>query len=133
MADAALEISEIRSFTDLRVWQEARILVKMTYEITAQFPTSERYGLSSQLQRAAVSAVANIAEGSDRYSIREYIHHLSIAQGSLSEVYALLILASDLNYAEDSAIEPCKEQSLKTGRMLRKLQQALRNKPAPRT
>jgi four helix bundle protein len=133
MINTAPEVSEIRSFTDLRVWQEARALTKMVYEITGHFPNSERYALSSQLQRAAVSVVANIAEGSDRYSIREYIHHLSIAQGSLSEVYALLILASDLNYVSNEAIEPTKEQSLKTGRILRKLQQALRNKQAPRT
>lgn len=133
MANAGLEISDIRSFTDLRVWQEARMLVKTVYEISAQFPTSERYGLSPQLQRAAVSVVANIAEGSDRYSIREYIHHLSIAQGSLSEVSALLILASDLKFVDDATVTPCQEQCLKCGRMLRKLQQALRNKPAPRT
>ncbi|MES2985088.1 MAG: four helix bundle protein [Pseudomonadota bacterium] len=128
MTTIAQETREIRSFTDLRVWQEARILVKQVYEICAHFPSGERYGLSTQLQRAAVSAVANIAEGSDRYSIREYIHHLSIAQGSLSEVHALLILASDLNFAPNEAIDERIEQSLKTGRMLRKLQQSLRNR-----
>lgn len=125
-------IQEIRSFTDLRVWQEARVLVKMVYGVSADFPGNERYGLASQLQRAAVSVVANIAEGSDRYAIREYIHHLSIAQGSLSEVHALLILASDLNFSQEIVIEPCIEQALKTGKMLRKLQQALRNKSEPK-
>ena len=70
----------IRSFRDLRVWQMGMELVTTVYDIAATFPTHERYGLSGQMQRAAVSIPSNIAEGNTRQHRKEYLHHLSIAQ-----------------------------------------------------
>ena len=86
------------SFEKLHAYQVARLLVKSVYHITEDFPSFEKFGLSSQLQRAVVSIASNIAEGSGRKSIKEKIHFLEIAYGSLLEVYCQLQLAMDLGY-----------------------------------
>lgn len=86
------------SFEKLHAYQVARLLVKRVYHITEDFPSFEKFGLSSQLQRAVVSIASNIAEGSGRKSIKEKIHFLEIAYGSLLEVYCQLQLAMDLCY-----------------------------------
>ena len=83
-------MSSVRSYKDLRVWKSALKLVGSVYKVTDRFPPEERFGLTSQLRRAAVSVVANIAEGNGRLHRAEYIHHLSIARGSLLEAEALL-------------------------------------------
>ena len=75
----------IASYRDLQVWRKAMDFVVACYEVARDFPKTETYGLSSQLQRAAVSIPANIAEGRSRRHTREFIHHLSIAYGSLTE------------------------------------------------
>ena len=77
---------EIKSYRDLRVWQAGMDLVVRVYRLTQGFPTHELYGLTSQMRRAAVSIPSNIAEGHTRESSKEYLHHLSIAQGSLAEL-----------------------------------------------
>ena len=86
------------SFEKLHAYQVARLLVKSVYHITEDFPSFEKFGLSSQLQRAVVTIASNIAEGSGRKSIKEKIHFLEIAYGSLLEVYCQLQLAMDLCY-----------------------------------
>jgi four helix bundle protein len=77
---------KIRSYKDLGVWQKSVDLADRCYIATRAFPTEERFGLSSQIRRAAVSIPANIAEGNGRSGSREYLHHLSIARGSLYEL-----------------------------------------------
>ena len=74
----------ILSYRDLKVWQKSMELVLACYEVTMRFPASEKYGLTSQLQRAAVSIPANIAEGRARGHTREFIRHIGIANGSLA-------------------------------------------------
>jgi four helix bundle protein len=76
---------DVRSYRDLIVWQKAMDLVVESYRLSRLLPKSEVYGLGSQLQRAAVSVPANIAEGQGREHLGEYVHHLSIANGSLME------------------------------------------------
>ena len=83
----------IESYRDLQVWQKAMNLVETCYRLSALFPDSERYGLTSQLRRAAVSVPANIAEGHGRRSIREYCQHLSVAYGWLMELETHLQIA----------------------------------------
>ncbi len=83
-------------FEKLRVWQAARVLAKQVYEVTATFPQSERYGLVSQCNRAAISVAANLAEGTSRQSRKDQAHFLEIAYGSLAELACLLILAKDI-------------------------------------
>jgi len=85
----------------LVAWQYCRELVREVYRITAGFPVEERFGLTLQLRRAAVSAVANIAEGHARLGTGEFAHALSMALGSLAEVDTLLWVAMDLRYAAE--------------------------------
>lgn len=84
----------------LRVWQKAMELVTTVYSVTATFPQREQYGLSSQLQRAAVSVPSNIAERVARQTTREYLQFLTVARGSLSELETQLLVAVNLGYAE---------------------------------
>lgn len=86
------------SFEKLEVWNDARNLVKMIYLHTNNFPERERFGLSSQMQRAAVSIVSNITEGVSRSSVKEKIRFLELAYGSLMELYCQLYVSVDLDY-----------------------------------
>lgn len=90
-----------RTHQNLLAWQEAMALAKQVYALTAHFPREELYGLTSQMRRAAVSVPSNIAEGAARLGKREFLHFLSMARGSLSELDTQLILARDLGYAGD--------------------------------
>ena len=89
----------MNSYRDLIVWQKSFALAKEIYRLTESFPKSEVYGLSSQLRRAAVSVVSNVAEGFSRKSFKENRQFLSFAFGSTSEVETQLLLAKDLGYA----------------------------------
>ena len=86
------------SFEKLEVWNDARNLVKMIYLHTNNFPERERFGLSSQMQRAVVSIVSNIAEGVSRNSVKEKIRFVELAYGSLMELYCQLYVSVDLDY-----------------------------------
>ena len=92
-----------KSFQDLQVWQKAHQLVLDVYQMSRGFPSSEIYGLTSQLRRAAVSIPANIAEGFRKRGKADKARFLNIAQGSLEEVRYYLILSKDLSYADVSA------------------------------
>lgn len=85
-------------FEKLRVWESARSLIKNVYRATKAFPRTERYGLISQTNRAAVSVAANLAEGSSRTSRKDQAHFSQIAYGSLMELACLLIIAVDLEF-----------------------------------
>ncbi len=90
----------MQRFTELRVWQRAHATVLETYRATRSFPDEERYGLTAQTRRAAVSVSANIAEGAKRNSRREYARFLNMAEGSASEAQALLLIARDLAFLQ---------------------------------
>jgi four helix bundle protein len=85
-------------FEKLRVWQDARDLIKSVYRLTKVYPRSEIYGLTSQTNRAAISVAANLAEGSSRTSRKDQAHFSQIAYGSLMELSCLLIVAVDLEF-----------------------------------
>ncbi len=87
-----------KSFTDLIVWQKAHQFVLDVYRLSAKFPETETYGLTSQLRRASISVPANIAEGFTRATRPEKARFLNIAQGSLAECRYYLILSNDLSY-----------------------------------
>jgi four helix bundle protein len=91
-----------KSFRNLKVWEISHQLVLEIYDSNINFPFNERYGIETQLKRAAVSVPANIAEGYKRQHDKELINFLSIAQGSLSEVEYYLILIKDLGYIDES-------------------------------
>ena len=85
-------------FEKLEVWQDARLFVKEIYTVTKLYPNEERYNLCSQIQRASISIVSNIAEGLSRTSEKEKIRFIEISYGSLMEVYCQLQISVDLSY-----------------------------------
>ena len=108
----------VRSYRDLLVWQKAVDLVADCYGVAKQLPRSEIYGLVTQLQRAAVSIPANIAEGHGREHLGDYLHHLSIANGSLMELETHIIVAERLNYLGANDVEHILSLSGELSRML---------------
>ena len=86
------------SFKDIIAWQKAYEFVLLVYKVTKDYPEFEKYGLSSQFQRAAVSVVANIAEGSKKLSKADKLRLMNIAQGSLEECKCYIMLSKDLEY-----------------------------------
>jgi len=122
----------IQSFRDLKVWQAGMELVAGVYRLTDSFPKEERYGLTSQLRRAAVSIPANIAEGHGRIHTREYVRHLSIARGSLAEVHTLVLIAEQLNFCRIESSATLLGSLDAIGRMLTKLIQRLEQRLSSR-
>lgn len=93
-------MTSIRKFEDLTAWQKAHHLTLKIYKLTQSFPAEEKFGLTSQIRRAAVSIPSNIAEGFTRHSNTEKIQFYNIAEASTEEVRYQLILSNDLNYAQ---------------------------------
>ncbi len=91
-------MDEIRTYQDLRAWQTGRAMVKAIYEATVAFPREERFGLTAQVRRAAVSIPSNVAEGYGRGTRKDYVHFLQTARGSLYEMETQVILADDLGF-----------------------------------
>jgi len=118
----------IQSYRDLLVWQKAMQVVVECYRLSDLFPKTETYGLASQLRRAAVSVPANIAEGHGREHLGDYLHHLSIANGSLMEVETHLLLAEKLSFLESQQINQTLTATAEIGRMLAGLTRSLKNK-----
>jgi four helix bundle protein len=118
----------IQSHRDLTVWQLGMEIAERIYQLTTDFPDSERYGLISQLRRAAVSIPANIAEGNARSSTKEYLQHLSIALGSLAEIETFLELSIRLRIGDATLIGELNDSLGEQRRMLRGLQRSLRTK-----
>jgi four helix bundle protein len=85
-----------KTYKDLIVWQKSMLLTKQIYQLTSQLPSNEKYGLASQIQRAAVSIPSNIAEGQQRNNIKEYRQFLGISKGSCAELETQLILTGDI-------------------------------------
>jgi four helix bundle protein len=88
----------VQRFTELKVWERSHALILELYRVTARFPEDERFGLTSQLRRAAASVPTNIAEGAKRSGAQDYARFLNIAEGSLSETEYLVMLSRDLGY-----------------------------------
>lgn len=96
---------KIRSYTDLIVWQEARKLATIVYELAKQFPPEELFGLSSQIKRATVSVPSNIAEGFGRASAKEKNQFYYIANGSLVEVETQAYIAYDVKFFSQTELQ----------------------------
>ncbi len=100
-------------------------IVEAVYRVTGIFPKSELYGLTAQVRRAAVSVPSNVAEGHTRESTKEYLNHLSIAQGSLAEVQTQLEIAGRLGYIESAELTLLLSQSAVLAKELHALRNAL--------
>src|SRR3954468_17991184 len=108
----------MRPHEKLDVWRAAVDFVVMIYGATESFPKEEKFGLTSQVRRAAVSAPANIAEGAARRSPKEFIHFISNAQGSASELETELLIAQRLGYLQESVYVEMRDTLDNIGRML---------------
>ena len=118
-------MSNTSTFRDLRVWQRSMDLMVSCYQVSRAFPRDERFGLTSQLRRAAVSVPSNIAEGNGRWHRGDYIHHVSMAKGSVNEVESLLLAADRLGFAQPDVLLPRLEEAAGVSRGLLALLRAL--------
>jgi four helix bundle protein len=104
------EQTKPKHYKDLLIWQRGMGLAKLVYQLTSRFPAEERYGLTSQLRRAAVSVPSNIAEGQARRGTNEFLQFLSIAEGSLAEVETQLILSVELSFSKKTDVDPALQE-----------------------
>jgi len=110
----------IQSFRDLEVWRRSMTLVEGVYRVTQRFPASERYGLTAQIRRCAVSIPSNVAEGQAKKT-GHYLNHLSMASGSDAELQTQLELSRRLKLASPERVDPLLKESEIIGRMLHAL------------
>ena len=115
----------IKHYRELVVWQRAMQLVKEIYVLTKKLPKEELYGLSNQMQRAAVSIPSNIAEGQARNSTKEFSQFLGIATGSKAELQTQLLICVSIGYLTDADISSAMNMLEEVGKMLYKIRQRL--------
>lgn len=116
----------MHNFKELKVWQVSRLLVKEVYELTSSFPSTEKYGLISQLNRCAVSIPTNISEGCGRNTNKDFAHFLNISLGSAYELETLLILSFDLHLLEEDHLVTLTSKLSETQKMIFGLIKTLR-------
>lgn len=115
----------VRFYRDLIAWQKSIDLVETIYRISQRFPSDEKFGLTSQLRRAAVSIPSNVAEGQSRGTPRDFNKFLDIANGSLAEMETQLIIAGRLNYLPSEELEDVLSKAAEIGRLINGLQKSL--------
>jgi len=118
----------LKNYKELKVWQRSYNLCLEIYRITKGFPKEEKYGLTSQIRRAAVSVPSNIAEGYGRKTTQEYIRFLYVAYGSNCELETQLLLSGDLSYIDSAKLEMLLEGVGEVERMLKALIKSLERK-----
>jgi four helix bundle protein len=119
------------SYRDLIAWQKAMVLARSVYVLTAQWPSDERFGLTAQVRRAAVSVPSNIAEGSGRSGNREFRRGLSVAHGSLCELETQILLGADFGFCDGARADAVIEQAVEVGRINRGLLRGLDTRESP--
>ena len=115
----------MRGYLDLEVWKKAMDLAAAVYALTASMPKNELYGMTSQMQRASASVAANIAEGYQRGTRKDYARFIGIARGSLAETETFLLLAVRVGHLSQEAAAPSLRASDELSRMLSRLKQRL--------
>ena len=118
------------TFRDLIAWQKAMDLAEDVYAVTARFPSEERYGLTSQLRRCAVSIPSNIAEGQGRLTTRDWQHFLAQARGSALELETQLLLASRLGMGTEADVHHAIGQAQEVARIINGLLNSTESRPA---
>lgn len=109
---------KIQNFKDLKAWQEGHVAVLMIYKQSKLFPESERFGLTNQIRRAAVSITSNIAEGFSRRGSKDKSHFYTIAHGSVTECQSQLLIARDLGYLSAAEYDRVEEQMITVHKLL---------------
>lgn len=112
------ESRKLKSFTDLKVWQEGHKMVLDIYKFTQKFPREEQFGLTYQIRRAAVSFTSNIAEGFSRTSYKEKIQFYYISLGSLTEIQNQLLIARDIDYITREDFNKIASQTILLSKLL---------------
>ncbi len=100
----------MHQFEDLKIWEKAMQIAQMVYELSALFPKEEKYGLTGQIRRSAISVPSNIAEGAGRNTNGEFKNFLGMANGSSNELLTQLVLSHRLNFVEESKVSPIIER-----------------------
>lgn len=121
-------MAPVSSFEDLEVWRKAIDFTEDVYRATASWPKDERFGLTSQIRRAAASVAANISEGAARTSTKDFLRFVGISKGSIAELKTFLIIAERLSYLDKASSMRLQDQSDEIGRMLSGLANALHRK-----
>ena len=122
-------MGKIQSFEDAVIWQEARALVGLIYQVTRTPPAAKDFGFRDQLQRASVSIMTNIAEGFERGSNKELLHFLFIAKGSTAEVRSLLCVAADLQYVDKATCASLQTKAMGIAQQISQLIKYLQTSP----
>ena len=112
----------------LKVWEKSISFVKHIYELTSKLPEEEKFGLTSQMRRAAISIASNIAEGAGRNNHKEFINFLRISQGSIAELETQILIGQDLGHFQDITIQTFLEDLDEISKMIIGLQKSLRKK-----
>ena len=113
---------------ELKIWQKSMELVKLVYNLVSELPANEKYGLISQIKRCSVSIPSNISEGAGRNSKKEFIHFLSISNGSAYELQTQLILTIELKLLSKVKVMPILELLVEVQKMNYSLQKSIENK-----
>ena len=119
----------IKKFEDLEIWQDGRLLTQRIYQISKQDSFAKDYSLSNQIRRAGISITSNIAEGFERNSNKQFLHFLSIAKGSTSEVRSQLYVALDEKYIDQVTFDEVYKLALQTLKKIGGLIHYLENCP----
>lgn len=122
-----------KDFTDMTVWQQGLKLVKNIYAITREFPSEEKFGLISDMRRAATSIPNNIAEGYGRFEPKDKTRFYKISRGSCYEIHSQLLISKELNYLKNNIDEKLIEQLQLIIKELNKLIKSIESKPAKAT
>jgi len=118
----------VQTHRDMEVWKRSLDLAESIYRISTTWPTDERFGLISQVRRAAVSVAANIAEGAARRTTGEFLQFLGMARGSLAETETLLLISARLKHSPSRDVDPLLAEIEAIGRMLSALATSLQRK-----
>ena len=117
-----------KHYKELQIWQKGMVLAKLVYRLTQRFPDGEKFGLVSQMRRAAVSVPSNIAEGQARHGTREFLQFLSHASGSLAELETQVLLSVELGFCTQVDVEQINECVAELQKMLAAIRQRLSEK-----
>lgn len=118
-------MSDDGNYKHLIVWQKSIVLVKLIYQLTAKFPSEEKFGLVSQMRRAVVSIPSNIAEGQARRTTGDYVRFVSIAEGSLAELETQTIVSMELEFCHKNETGEIFSLMLEVRKMLNALRRSL--------
>ena len=107
----------MHNFQELKIWQKSMDIAEQTYRVTTKFPKEEKYGLTSQVRRSAISVPSNIAEGAGRNTDGEFKNFLGIANGSSNELFTQLVLSHRLELVSENTVKPILNELIEIQKM----------------